>query len=61
MSVVHGQMKPEKIEKSLSNFINGEISILITTTIIESGIDIKEANTIIINNANKFGLSDHIK
>ena len=58
MSVVHGQMKPEKIEKSLSNFINGEISILITTTIIESGIDIKEANTIIINNANKFGLSD---
>jgi transcription-repair coupling factor (superfamily II helicase) len=58
MSVVHGQMKPEKIEKNLSNFINGEISILITTTIIESGIDIKEANTIIINNANKFGLSD---
>ena len=58
ISVVHGQMKPEKIEKSLSNFINGEISILITTTIIESGIDIKEANTIIINNANKFGLSD---
>ena len=50
-------MKPNVIEDNILDFIDGKISVLITT-IIESGIDIKEANTIIINNANKFGLSD---
>ena len=58
MAFIHGKMKPNVIENNILDFINGEISVLITTTIIESGIDIKEANTIIINNANKFGLSD---
>ena len=58
MAFIHGKMKPSVIENNILDFINGEISVLITTTIIESGIDIKEANTIIINNANKFGLSD---
>ena len=58
MAFIHGKMKPNIIENNILDFINGEISVLITTTIIESGIDIKEANTIIINNANKFGLSD---
>ncbi len=58
MAFIHGKMKHSIIENNILDFINGEISVLITTTIIESGIDIKEANTIIINNANKFGLSD---
>lgn len=58
MAFIHGKMKPNVIEDNILDFIDGKISVLITTTIIESGIDIKEANTIIINNANKFGLSD---
>ena len=51
-------MNPNVIERIILDFIDGKISILVTTTLIESGIDIQEANTIIINNANKFGLSD---
>ena len=55
---VHGQMKGVEIENKLKGFIDGQISILITTTIVESGLDIKSVNTIIINNAQRFGLSD---
>ena len=55
---VHGRMKGIEIENTLKAFIDGTISILITTTIIESGLDIKSVNTMIINNAQNFGLSD---
>lgn len=56
--VAHGQMKGEELEERMMAFINGEYDVLIATTIIESGLDIPNANTIIINNANNFGLSD---
>ena len=54
----HGQMDGTKLEKVMTDFIDGSFDVLIATTIIESGIDIPNANTIIINNANDFGLSD---
>ncbi len=54
----HGQMKGEELEERMMAFINGEYDVLVATTIIESGLDIPNANTIIINNANNFGLSD---
>jgi transcription-repair coupling factor (superfamily II helicase) len=54
----HGQMKGNELEEKMLSFINGEYDVLIATTIIESGLDIPNANTIIINNANNFGLSD---
>ena len=56
--VGHGQMKGEELEEKMMAFINGEYDVLVATTIIESGLDIPNANTIIINNANNFGLSD---
>ena len=56
--VGHGQMEGEKLEKVMMDFINGEFDVLISTTIIESGLDIPNANTIIINHAENFGLSD---
>jgi transcription-repair coupling factor (superfamily II helicase) len=56
--VGHGQMKGDELEKIMFDFINQEYDILIATTIIESGLDIPNANTIIINNAQNFGLSD---
>jgi len=56
--VGHGQMEGEKLENVMMNFINGEFDVLISTTIIESGLDIPNANTIIINHAQNFGLSD---
>jgi transcription-repair coupling factor (superfamily II helicase) len=56
--VGHGQMDPEKLEKTLLDFINYEYDVLIATSIIENGIDVPNANTIIINNAQQFGLSD---
>jgi len=56
--VGHGQMEGEKLEKLMMDFINGEFDVLIATTIIESGLDIPNANTIIINHAEQFGLSD---
>ncbi|MDP4205766.1 MAG: transcription-repair coupling factor, partial [Bacteroidota bacterium] len=56
--VGHGQMDGEVLEKIMLDFINGEYDVLIATTIIESGLDIPNANTIIINNANSFGLSE---
>ncbi|MDA3879402.1 MAG: transcription-repair coupling factor [Prolixibacteraceae bacterium] len=57
-AVGHGQMEGPKLEKIMLDFINGEHDVLIATTIIESGLDIPNANTIIINNAQNFGLSD---
>jgi len=56
--VGHGQMDGEKLEKVMLDFINQEYDVLIATTIIEAGLDIPNANTIIINNAQNFGLSD---
>jgi len=58
VAVGHGQMAPAELEKVMMDFIYGEYDILVATTIIESGIDIPNANTIIINNAHMFGLSD---
>ena len=54
----HGQMEPEKLEKIIFDFVNYDYDVLLATTIIESGIDIPNANTIIINQAQNFGLSD---
>lgn len=56
--VGHGQMDGKKLEKVMLGFINGDFDVLIATTIIESGLDIPNANTIIINQAQNFGLSD---
>jgi transcription-repair coupling factor (superfamily II helicase) len=56
--VGHGQMDGPKLEKVMLDFINGNFDVLIATTIIESGLDIPNANTIIINHAENFGLSD---
>ena len=58
VTVGHGQMDGALLEKTMLAFINGEYDVLIATTIIESGLDIPNANTIIINNAQNFGLSD---
>lgn len=54
----HGQMEGKKLESIMSDFIEGEYDILVATTIIESGLDIPNVNTIIINEAQNFGLSD---
>ncbi|WP_234445745.1 transcription-repair coupling factor [Carboxylicivirga marina] len=56
--VAHGQMEGPKLEKIMLDFIEGDYDVLIATTIIESGLDIPNANTIIINNAHNFGLSE---
>jgi transcription-repair coupling factor (superfamily II helicase) len=56
--VGHGQMKGHELEEVMVQFIEGEYDVLVATTIIESGLDIPNANTIIINNAHMFGLSD---
>lgn len=56
--IAHGQMKGDELEQRMMAFVEGEFDVLIATTIIESGLDIPNANTIIINNANHFGLSD---
>ncbi len=58
VAVGHGQMPAGELEKVMMDFIYGEYDVLLATTIIESGIDIPNANTIIINNAHMFGLSD---
>lgn len=58
IAVGHGQMEAEKLEQIILDFIDYEYDVLIATTIIESGIDIPNANTIIINDAQNFGLSD---
>ena len=54
----HGQMNGKKLEKTMLEFIKGKHDVLIATTIIENGLDVPNANTIFINNANNFGLSD---
>ena len=54
----HGQMEGKKLEELMLSFMENEFDVLVSTTIIESGLDIPNANTIIINNANNFGLSD---
>ncbi len=56
--VAHGQMEGHKLEQIMLGFIEGDVDILLSTSIIESGLDIPNANTIIINNAQNFGLSD---
>ena len=56
--IAHGRMEPEVLEKKIIDFIDGEYDILLSTSIMENGIDIPNANTIIINQAQKFGLSD---
>ena len=58
IGVGHGQMEGEELERVLVKFIEGDTDVLVATTIIESGIDISNANTIIINQAHHFGLSD---
>ena len=58
VAIGHGQMDGKKLETLMSDFINHEYDVLVATTIIESGIDVANANTIIINNAQNFGLSD---
>lgn len=58
VAVGHGQMKPEELEKIIIGFMNHDYDVLLSTTIVENGIDIPNANTIIINDANHFGLSD---
>ncbi|HIS33702.1 MAG TPA: transcription-repair coupling factor [Candidatus Avirikenella pullistercoris] len=58
VAVAHGQMPPSQLEKIMMDFIYGEYDVLLATTIIESGIDIPNANTIIVNDAQNFGLSD---
>lgn len=58
VAIGHGQMEGKDLEKIMFDFINHEYDVLLATTIIESGIDIANANTMIINNANNFGISD---
>ncbi len=58
VNVAHGQMEGEQLENVMIKFVEGEYDVLVATTIIEAGLDISNANTIIINNAHMFGLSD---
>ena len=58
VGIGHGKMPAEQLEKLIMDFIYGEFDVLISTTIVENGIDIPNANTIIVNNAQNFGLSD---
>ena len=58
VAIGHGQMKPEELENIIMGFINYDYDVLLSTTIVENGIDIPNANTIIINDAHRFGLSD---
>ena len=58
IAIGHGQMKPEELEKIILGFANYDYDVLLSTTIVENGIDIPNANTIIINGAHNFGLSD---
>ena len=58
VAIGHGQMKPEELEEIIIGFMNYDYDVLLSTTIVENGIDISNANTIIINDAHRFGLSD---
>ncbi|MBN2451531.1 MAG: transcription-repair coupling factor, partial [Lentisphaeria bacterium] len=57
-AVAHGQMTPHELERVMSRFLCGEVDVLVCTTIIESGIDIPNANTIVIDRADRFGLAE---
>ncbi|MGN0867850.1 MAG: transcription-repair coupling factor [Oligosphaeraceae bacterium] len=57
-AVGHGRMEPEELEQVMTRFVQGEVDVLVSTTIIESGIDIPNANTIIVDRADCFGLSE---
>jgi len=56
--VAHGQMNEHLLEERMTRFVNGEADVLVSTTIIESGLDIPRANTLFVNNADQFGLAD---
>ncbi|HET8736421.1 MAG TPA: transcription-repair coupling factor, partial [Pricia sp.] len=58
IGIGHGQMEGKRLETLMLSFMNGEFDVLVSTTIVESGLDVTNANTIFINNANNFGLSD---
>ena len=58
VAVAHGRMEPEKLEQTIVDFANHDYDILLATTIVESGVDMPNVNTIIINNAQNFGLSE---
>ena len=58
IAIAHGKVQGKKLEKTILDFINGKFDVLISTTIVESGLDVPNANTIFINNAQNFGLSD---
>ena len=58
IGIGHGQMEGKKLEELMLSFMNGEFDVLVSTTIVESGLDVPNSNTIFINNANNFGLSD---
>ena len=58
VAVGHGQMEPDKLERIILDFVNYEYDVLVATTIVENGIDVSNANTIIVNNAHQFGLSE---
>lgn len=58
VAIGHGQMKPEELEQVVMGFINYDYDVLLSTTIVENGVDIPNANTIIVNDAHHFGLSD---
>lgn len=58
IGIGHGQLDGKKLEQLMLAFMNGEFDVLVSTTIVESGLDVSNANTIFINNANNFGLSD---
>ena len=58
IAIGHGQMDPDELEEVMTRFVNGEADVLLSTTIIESGLDIPNANTIIIDRADRFGLSE---
>jgi len=58
VGIGHGQMEGKKLEQLMLQFINGDFDVLVSTTIVESGLDVPNANTIFINSANNFGLSD---
>ena len=58
ITMAHGQMESKQLEAELMKFVRGEVDVLVSTNIIETGLDIPNANTMIINNANNFGLSD---
>lgn len=58
VAVAHGRMKPAELERLIMDFIYGESDVLVATSIVESGVDIPNVNTIIVNNADRFGLSN---